>query len=40
MPTRSPATAGNNLLDGDGGADTMFGGAGNDAYFVDNAGDR
>src|SRR5262245_57294145 len=31
--------AGNNLLDGRGGADSMTGGAGNDSYFVDNAGD-
>jgi Ca2+-binding RTX toxin-like protein len=31
--------AGNNLLNGAGGADTMLGGAGNDTYFVDNAGD-
>src|SRR5262245_40307170 len=30
---------GNNLLDGRGGADSMTGGAGNDSYFVDNAGD-
>src|SRR5262245_55072642 len=30
---------GNNLLDGRGGADAMTGGAGNDTYFVDNAGD-
>jgi Ca2+-binding RTX toxin-like protein len=30
---------GNNLLDGGGGADGMIGGAGNDAYFVDNPGD-
>jgi Ca2+-binding RTX toxin-like protein len=31
--------AGNNLLDGRGGADIMKGGAGNDTYFVDDAGD-
>ena len=31
--------AGNNILDGTGGADNMAGGAGNDVYFVDNAGD-
>src|SRR5262245_60499502 len=31
--------AGNNLLNGFGGADTMVGGAGNDTYFVDDAGD-
>jgi Ca2+-binding RTX toxin-like protein len=31
--------AGNNLLDGRGGADAMTGGAGNDSYFVDDAGD-
>ena len=31
--------SGNNLLDGAGGADGMVGGAGNDVYFVDNAGD-
>ncbi|MBW8881270.1 MAG: hypothetical protein JF615_07580, partial [Asticcacaulis sp.] len=30
---------GNNLLDGRNGADTMAGGAGNDTYMVDNAGD-
>ena len=28
-----------NLLDGGAGANSMFGGAGNDAYFVDNVGD-
>ena len=38
-PTRSSAIAGNNLLDGGAGADAMTGGAGNDTYFVDNAGD-
>ncbi|MEQ1955539.1 calcium-binding protein [Mesorhizobium sp. CN2-181] len=32
-------TAGNNLLDGLGDADRMAGLAGNDTYFVDNAGD-
>src|SRR5262245_37404052 len=31
--------SGNNLLDGRIGADIMAGGAGNDTYFVDNAGD-
>ena len=31
-----PATI---LIDGGAGADTMIGGAGNDTYFVDNAGD-
>src|SRR5262245_19842262 len=31
--------AGSNLLDRRGGADVMLGGAGNDVYFVDNAGD-
>jgi trimeric autotransporter adhesin len=31
--------AGNNLLNGAGGADRMLGGASNDTYFVDNAGD-
>jgi serralysin len=31
--------SGNNLLDGGASADTMAGGAGNDIYFVDNAGD-
>jgi VCBS repeat-containing protein len=31
--------AGNNILDGKEGADSMYGGAGNDRYFVDNAGD-
>ena len=28
---------GNNLLNGAAGADTMYGGLGNDTYFVDNA---
>ena len=32
--------SGNNFLDGDAGADIMLGGLGNDAYFVDNAGDQ
>ena len=32
-------TGGDNVLDGDTGADTMFGGAGNDAYLLDNIGD-
>ncbi len=32
--------AGNNILDGKGGADTLYGGAGNDVYIVDNAGDK
>ena len=32
----APATT---LLDGGGGADLLTGGAGNDSYFVDNAGD-
>ena len=27
------------MLDGGAGADTMAGGAGNDTYYVDNAGD-
>ncbi|MBR1156096.1 calcium-binding protein [Bradyrhizobium sp. JYMT SZCCT0428] len=31
--------AGNNFLDGNGGADSMAAGDGNDQYFVDNAGD-
>jgi Ca2+-binding RTX toxin-like protein len=31
--------AGNNVLDGLGGADAMLGGAGNDSYFIDNTGD-
>src|SRR5262249_45247476 len=31
--------AGNNILDGAGGADGMIGGAGNDVYYVDNASD-
>jgi microcystin-dependent protein len=30
---------GNNLLNGEGGADTMIGGAGDDVYFVDDPGD-
>jgi Ca2+-binding RTX toxin-like protein len=32
--------AGNNVLDGKGGADNMYGYAGDDVYYVDNAGDR
>ncbi|HEY7188653.1 MAG TPA: calcium-binding protein, partial [Vicinamibacterales bacterium] len=32
--------SGNNILDGDLGADLMRGGAGNDAYFVDNTSDQ
>ncbi|HYI48164.1 MAG TPA: calcium-binding protein [Allosphingosinicella sp.] len=32
--------AGDNLLDGGGGVDAMIGWAGNDSFFVDNAGDR
>ena len=35
----SPAIPANNVLDGGAGADTMTGGAGNDTYMVDNAGD-
>ncbi len=31
--------AANNKLDGQGGADTMIGGDGNDVYYVDNIGD-
>jgi Ca2+-binding RTX toxin-like protein len=31
---------GGNILNGEGGADTMLGGLGNDAYFVDNIGDQ
>ncbi|MFB9980311.1 beta strand repeat-containing protein [Mesorhizobium kowhaii] len=31
--------SGNNIIDGLGGADIMQGGIGNDAYYVDNAGD-
>jgi len=31
---------GNNIIDGLGGADIMAGGAGNDTYFVDDAGDQ
>ena len=37
--TRSTATPASNLLNGEGGADIMLGGAGNDVYFVDNVGD-
>src|SRR5207253_226409 len=29
-----------NILNGGAGADTMYGYAGNDSYYVDNAGDR
>jgi hypothetical protein len=32
--------SGNNILDGAGGADRMFGGAGDDTFIVDSAGDR
>jgi Ca2+-binding RTX toxin-like protein len=32
-------TSADNVLDGDGGADTLKGGAGNDTYLVDDAGD-
>jgi len=32
-------TSADNLLDGDTGADAMYGGAGNDSYFLDNIGD-
>jgi Ca2+-binding RTX toxin-like protein len=32
--------AGNNVLDGGTGADAIFGGAGNDVHFVDDAGDQ
>src|SRR5262249_50922241 len=32
-------TSGNDSIDGKKGADTMHGGAGDDHYFVDNAGD-
>ena len=39
MPTSIFGNAGNNILNGEGGADAMIGGAGNDIYFVDNAGD-
>ena len=39
MPTSLFGNAGNNILNGEGGADAMVGGAGNDIYFVDNAGD-
>ena len=31
---------GNNILDVGAGTDTMHGGLGNDAYFVDNIGDQ
>ena len=34
------SNVGNNLIDGGAGADAMNGGAGNDTYFVDNAGDK
>lgn len=34
------ALAGNDFIDGKGGADTMRGGLGNDAYVVDNTGDK
>ena len=37
--TRSTGNDANNVLDGDAGADTMQGGCGNDAYFLDNSGD-
>ena len=38
--TRSLGNSGNNILDGEAGADAMYGGAGNDVYFVDDAGDQ
>jgi Ca2+-binding RTX toxin-like protein len=38
-PTALTGNAGNNLLDGMGGADTMSGGDGNDTYIVENTGD-
>ena len=41
QPWRTPSigNSGNNILNGGTGADGMYGGAGNDAYFVDNPGD-
>ena len=39
-PTRSTATPATTSSTAARGADAMFGGAGNDVYFVDNAGDR
>jgi Ca2+-binding RTX toxin-like protein len=40
LSNRIIGNAGNNLLDGKGGADQMEGGAGNDTYVVDNSSDR
>src|SRR5262249_44715215 len=40
LPNTLYGNAGNNLLDGRGAADVMRGGAGNDTYFVDDAGDQ
>lgn len=40
LANRINGNAGNNLIDGLSGADTMAGGAGHDIYVVDNAGDR
>lgn len=39
LANKLTGNAGNNLLDGLGGADTMVGGKGDDSYRVDNAGD-
>ena len=39
-PTRSSAMPATTCFHGGAGADTMSGGIGNDAYFVDNAGDN
>ena len=39
LSERDFGNAGNNLIDGGVGADTMSGGAGDDAYFVDDIGD-
>jgi Ca2+-binding RTX toxin-like protein len=40
LANRLTGNAGNNVLDGLGGADAMAGGLGDDTYRVDNAGDR
>lgn len=40
LDNRLTGNAGNNILDGMGGVDTMVGGKGDDSYYLDNAGDQ